>query len=333
MSYVQALIGLTILVFAGDFLVRGAVALAKRMGVSTLVIGLTIIAFGTSAPELVVAIKAIFSGAGGLAMGNVVGSNIANVLLVIGLPALLAPICCSVPRVTRNLIFMLIISCMFVYIANGFTLFGYEIGGHFTWVEGIPLVALLLWFLIYSALRSKAHPEEKDPTEIEFKELEELEEAPLRLRASLAMVIAGLIGLAVGADLLVDSAIIIARGLGVSEEVIGLTLVAIGTSLPELVTALVAAVRKHYDVAIGNVIGSNIFNILGIVGIASFFGEIPVSETLLRIDLWVMLGTSALLLPFCAFQGSIGRYVGALMLIGYGSYMYHLMHVGSVVGA
>jgi len=313
MVYLQALLGLTILIFAGDFLVRGAVSLAKKWNVSTLVISLTIIAFGTSAPELVVGIKAVLSDAGALALGNVVGSNIANILLVIGLPALIAPISFAAPRLTRNLMIMLGASAIFIGMASS---------GKFDWEQGMVLVFLLISFITYSALRSKAHPEEQD---LLAKELDDLEKPPHSLALSFVMVIGGLIGLTFGADQLVKGSIIIARDIGVSEEIIGLTLVAVGTSLPELVTSLVAAIRKHNDIAVGNVIGSNIFNLLGIIGVSSLFGDIPVSQNILRVDVWVMIAASIALLPFCQYKASVGRFFGIVLLLAYAGYLLHLV--------
>lgn len=321
MAYLQAFFGLTILIFAGDFLVRGAVGLAKRSGISKLAISLTIVAFGTSAPELLVGIKAVLSDAGALAIGNVVGSNIANVLLVVGIPALIAPIACTAPRLTRNIIIMLTASAIF---------FGMASSGNFAWEQGMVLVFILISFLTYSALRAKAHPNEPNPIE---DEIQELEAPPEQTWMTVLMVIGGSIGLAFGADLLVDGSMVIASDLGISEEVIGLTLVAIGTSLPELVTAIVAALKKHHDVVVGNVIGSNIFNILGIIGISSFFGDIPVADHFIKVDLWVMIAASIAILPFAHFRASIGRSFGFVLLTAYAGYMFYLSQVSGILGS
>lgn len=314
MAYLEVLLGLVILVFAGDFLVRGAVALAKKMGVPTLVIGLTIVAFGTSAPELVVAIDAVLIGSPTLALGNVIGSNIANVLLVIGLPALIYPISCASPRMTRNLMIMLAANVIFIFM-------GIASQGIYTMPQGFILLALLTMFLVYSALRAKAHPEAIEPLE----ELDGICETPQSYGFSSMLIIGGVIGLGFGADLLVKGAVVIAREWAISEEVIGLTLVAIGTSLPELVTATVAAVRRHHDVAVGNVIGSNLFNLLAVIGVSSLFGDIPVPDAFMRVDMWVMLAASIALLPYCFYKQSVGRYSGIGFLAAYALYMGYLM--------
>ena len=320
MAYLQIIGGLVLLVLAGDFLVRGAVSIAKHFGVPILVIGLTIVAFGTSAPELVVAVDAVLVGVPALALGNVVGSNTANILLVIGVPAILAPMSCNAPRLTRNLMIMLAASAVFIGMAHS---------GQFRWIHGIILLGFLASFLSYAFLRAKSHPNEIDPQE----ELEGIADIPDSMAFSALLVIAGIIGLGFGADLLVDGAVIVAREWGISEEVIGLTLVAIGTSLPELVTSVVAALRRHCDVAVGNVIGSNLFNLLGVIGVSSLFGSIPVAQSFLEIDLWVMLAASVALLPFCHYQASVGRLMGFLFLLSYIGYMVYLVQSGAVANA
>ncbi|MBO6505579.1 MAG: calcium/sodium antiporter [Kordiimonadaceae bacterium] len=313
MAYLEVVAGIVLLVVAGDFLVRGAVSLAQKAGVSTLVIGLTIVAFGTSAPELVVGVDAVLKGSPTLALGNVVGSNIANSLLVVGLPAIIAPMTCDAPRLGRNLMMMLGATFVFMWFAQS---------GSFTASNGLVLLALLGLFLAYSAKRAK-----RCPTELEgLEEIEELEEHPIPYRKSWAMVVGGLIGLAFGADLLVVGSIELARAFGVSEALIGLTLIALGTSLPELVTAMVAAIRGHCDVAVGNVVGSNIFNILAIMGVSTQFGTIPVPDSFLNTDLWVMLGASALLIPFTKLRSQLGKFSGIVMVALYVGYMVHLAH-------
>ncbi|TNE62730.1 MAG: calcium/sodium antiporter [Alphaproteobacteria bacterium] len=313
MAYVQVVAGLILLVFAGDFLVRGAVSIAQRAGVPTLVIGLTIVAFGTSAPELVVGVDAVLSHAPTLALGNVVGSNIANVLLVVGLPALIAPLHCGAPRLGRNIAIMLAATIVFILMC---------FRGVLDWPTALILLTGLVGFLLYSALRAKCNGDAVDPLE----ELDGLQERPDSYKFAAVLVVAGLAGLAVGADLLVTGSVEIARAFGVSEAVIGLTLVAIGTSLPELVTGLVAAVRGHCDVAVGNVVGSNIFNILCIMGVSSMVGPIPVPESFLRVDVWVMLASALLLVPFCSMRTHVGRFMGVVFLGLYVAYLVYLTH-------
>lgn len=311
MAYLEVVAGIVLLVVAGDFLVRGSVSLAQKAGVSTLIIGLTIVAFGTSAPELVVGIDAVLKDSPTLALGNVVGSNIANSLLVVGLPAIIAPMTCNAPRLGRNLLMMIAATLIFIWMAHT---------GTFTYIQGFIFLGLLALFLIYSGMRAK-----KCPTELEgLDEIEDIKEHPISYKRSIIMVLGGLVGLAVGADLLVVGSIELARAFGVSEALIGLTLIALGTSLPELVTAMVAAIRGHCDVAVGNVIGSNIFNILAIMGVSTMFGDIPVPDSFLKMDLWVMLGASLLLIPFTKLRAQGGKVSGLVMVALYVGYMVHL---------
>ena len=319
MEYLQVAGGLILLVFAGDFLVRGAVTLAHRHNMPPLIIGITIVAFGTSAPELVVSIDAVLAGVPTLALGNVVGSNIANVFLVVGLPAIIAPMTCSAPRLTRSMLIMLAVTGVFIYLA-------YQ--GGFGWQQGLILLAMLTAFLTYSVVRGRHHPEE----EAEFlAEIEEVEAETKGGLIAMMLIVGGLSGLAFGAHILILGSVQVATTLGVSEAVIGLTLVALGTSLPELFTALIAAVRGHCDVAVGNVIGSNIFNLLAIVGIASLFGEIPVPEAFLEFDLWVMLAASLALLPFAVARLPIGRIGGVGLFAAYVLYIYLLTQGASAM--
>ncbi|MBB4211952.1 cation:H+ antiporter [Rhodothalassium salexigens DSM 2132] len=309
LSFVQAFAGLVLLIFAGDVLVRGSVQLAERLGISPLIIGMTIVACGTSAPELLVGVEAVLFGAPRLALGNVVGSNIANVLLVVGLPALIAPMTCQAPRLVRNLSVMLAITVVFIAIAHT---------GRFAWWDGLVLLALLVAFIWWNIRAGRRDPRVVEAL-VDMDEIEEASSAPLAW--SILLVAGGLAGLAFGADLLVEGSVTIAETLGVPEAVIGLTMVAIGTSLPELITAIMAAVRCQCDVAIGNVIGSNIFNLLAIIGVASLFGDVPVPSIFLKFDLWLMLAASLALVPFCVARRAVGRWSGLLLLLAYAGYM------------
>lgn len=321
MAYIQVVGGLVLLVVAGDFLVRGAVSMAGRLGIPQLAIAATVVAFGTSAPELVVGVDAVLSGVPTLALGNVVGSNIANVLIVVGLPALIYPMTCTAPRLTRNMVIMLAATSVFIYMA---------FQGAFERQDGILLVIGLISFLAYSTLRGRTPGQTNCAEEamMDFDMVGVEKEEPVWL--STVFVLFGLFGLGFGAHFLIEGSVVVAREWGVSEAVIGLTLVALGTSLPELVTAMVAAFRNHCDVAVGNVIGSNIFNLLGIIGISSLVGDIPVPTAFLELDLWVMFGASLALLPFAIFKARIGRIVGFIFLISYVTYIYML---ASGVGA
>lgn len=300
--------GLVLLVLAGDALVKGAVNLSLRLGVPALIVGLTVVAFGTSAPELLVSIDALRDGAPSLALGNVIGSNIANILLVLGVPALIA----AVP-VSRSLLpdFLTMIGASLLFILLAFL-------GPFGWPHGLALLAGLGAMLWRSYVRARTHR-----AETEEDELEGVEEGISALKIA-AYLIGGLIGLPLGASLLVDGAVNVATALGVSEAVIGLTLVAVGTSLPELATTVAAAIRREAGVALGNVIGSNIFNLLGIIGITALIGPLPVPASMLHTDLWVMLASSALLGLFVLSGRSIGRLAGAGLIALYVLYLVSL---------
>jgi cation:H+ antiporter len=302
-------LGLMILLLAGDALVRGAVNLSLRLGVPALIVSLTIVAFGTSAPELLIAISAVKDNAPGIALGNVVGSNTANILLVLGIPALLATLHTSECNSRKTFLFMIAASVVFIALA---------FRGEFTVATGLILLAMLGLVLTDAFRDARAH---KKAGEID--ELEDIEEADPDMpywRVAMYLLL-GLIGLPLGAHLLVENASLIAQAYGVSDTVIGLTLVAVGTSLPELATTVMAALRRQADVALGNVIGSNMFNLLAIVGIATFFGNIPVDPAFLEFDLWVMLASSLLLIPFVFFKVDITRMWGMALTALYGVYV------------
>lgn len=312
LAFFQLLGGLVLLVYAGDALVRGAVSMSRRLNIPPMIVGLTVIAFGTSAPELMVAIDAVLTGVPTLALGNVVGSNIANIWLVIGLPAVITPLVCrQTPKFYHNMIVMILATLGFIAVA--FT-------GEFTAIKGMILLAGLLVFLIYSSRQNKG--------DISYKEiLEDLDGVPERpdsFRFSLLIILAGLVGLSIGAHFFVAGAVDFARILGVSEAVIGLTLVALGTSIPELVTVIAATMHRQCDVAIGNIIGSNIFNLLGIIGVASLIGDIPVPQGFLNFDLWVMLLAALTFLPFAVLRKNVTRPAGIMFFLAYVVYIIYL---------
>ncbi|RFP90211.1 sodium:calcium antiporter [Rhodobacteraceae bacterium 63075] len=320
MDWLLASLGLVILLLAGDSLVRGAVNLALRVGIPALIVSLTIVAFGTSAPELLIAIKAVFEGAPDIAMGNVVGSNTANILLVLGLPALIATMHTSECDSRKS--FVVMIGATLLFIALSFR-------GVFDFWAGLALVTALAAILGENFLHARAHrrglkAQALEEASEEEDLVEELEGADPELpwwKIGLFLVL-GLIGLPLGADLLVDSAVRIARTFDVSEAAIGLTLVALGTSLPELATTSMAALRRQADVALGNVIGSNMFNLLGIIGVTALIGDIPVGRQFLVFDLWVMLAASLILVPFVLFKRDIGRVWGFLLTALYVAYIF-----------
>jgi len=308
MPWVLSGLGLVILLLAGDALVKGAVNLALRLGIPALIVSLTIVAFGTSAPELLISIKAIHDGAPGLALGNVVGSNTANILLVLGIPALLATMHTSQCDTRKSYNFMIAASLLFI---------GLAFRGVFDWLAGLVLLGALAYVLFDQLRDAREHRRcEADGPE----EPEGADPSMPSWQIGIFLVL-GLIGLPVGAGLLVDNATLIAQAYGVSDTVIGLTMVAIGTSLPELATTVMAALRRQADVVLGSVIGSNMFNLLAIIGIASLVGPISVDPEFLKFDLWVMLGASLLLIPFVFLKKDITRNWGIMLSALYALYL------------
>lgn len=314
MVWFMAALGLVILLFAGDALVKGAVNLALRVGIPALIVSLTIVAFGTSAPELLISVQAAMAGVPGIAMGNVVGSNTANILLVLGIPALIAVMHTSEHNTRRSYVVMIAATLLFIALAYR---------GVFDWIAALVLLAALLLALGDMFRQARAHRAKAAAEAAEFDELEDLEgvDPDMPWWKIAVFLVLGLIGLPLGADILVDSATVIARTFGISETVIGLTLVAIGTSMPELATTVMAAIRRQADVALGNVIGSNLFNLLAIIGVAGLVAPIPVDPALLTFDLWVMLGASILLIPFVFLRQNIGRVWGVILTLLYVAYL------------
>ena len=307
MVWLQALLGLIVLLVAGDLLVRGAVNFSLKIKIPAFIVSLTVVALGTSAPELLVAIRAILDNSPGIALGNVVGSNIANVFLVLGIPALIAGINTRECNTRKNYVFMMIATVIFLSVA---------FIGNFSLPQGILFLILLALFLLITARDtlkmqdkiSNLEVENADPNLVFWK---------IILFLSL-----GFIGLPIGADILVKNASLIAKSYGLSDEVIGLTLVALGTSLPELATTLMAALRKQAEVALGNVIGSNIYNLFAIVGITTMFGDIPIAPSFFNFDFWIMFGAGIVLFPFVYMRVNINRLWGAFLTLTYAAYLY-----------
>ena len=307
MAWFFVVLGLVTLLLAGDFLVRAAVNLALRLGISALVVSLTVVAFGTSAPELLIVLSAMADDAPGLAMGNIVGSNTANILLVLGLPALVAGLYTTGFDTKKVFIFMILATVLFIILA---------FMGPFSWWHGGLMLAVLAAILLDQAWTARRVSRVALATE----DLNGVDTSMPGWKITLYLLF-GLVGLPLGAKVLVVNAEIIAREFGVPETAIGLTLIAVGTSLPELATTTVAAIRRQADVALGNVIGSNMFNLLAIIGIAALVGPIPVADEFLRFDLWVMLAASFLLIPFVFFGQNITRIWGAALTLLYMAYL------------
>lgn len=299
-------IGLVGLYYGAEWLVKGSARLASSFGISPLVIGLTVVAFGTSAPELLVSVTAVIRDSADISIGNVVGSNVANIGLILGLTALLFPITIGSRVVRRELPLMIGISVVtYVLVLDG------QLG---RW-DGLLLFAGLIAFNVLSySLTEKDDAVLQEEFE-EFEELGELTSQDHRLR-ELGRALAGVTVLVVGARLMVDGATGAAEILGVSEIVIGVTLVAFSTSLPELATSLVAALHKESDISIGNIIGSNIYNLLAVLGITSLVRPLSIRPDVLRFDFPVMLAFSIVLWPF-VFNNRLGRWKAGLLLAGY----------------
>ncbi|NTW28318.1 MAG: calcium/sodium antiporter [Coriobacteriia bacterium] len=303
--------GLLLLVIGAEGLVRGSTALALRLGVTSLVIGLTIVAFGTGSPEFVLSVQAARAGNGGLALGNIVGSNISNIALVLGIAALVKPM-----RVRSELILREVPLMIAVTLVLG----GMLLDGSLSRLDGLLLVLGAVAYTVFSY--SAAKRGEGRAIEAEFDEA--LVSPKRRLSVDLILLATGLAALLLGANMLLKGAVFIAETLGISQVVIGLTIVAIGTSLPELATSVTSAIRGEADVAFGNVIGSNILNILAVLGVAALIRPFDV-EGLRATDLAVMVASAVLLLPLMWRGSVLNRWEGAGLLCGYVVYLYSLL--------
>lgn len=299
--------GIVLLYFGGEFLVENAAKLAKKLGVSTLVIGLTVVAFGTSAPELAASVTAALRGLPDLSVGNIVGSNIANLALVLGVAALIYPLVTTVKFVRREVPFM---------VGTSLLLLPFSLDGTIGRFEGLILVGLLglfLWVLLRGGDTS-----EIEEIEAELSEDEVAAASTARLSLFAAIGIGLLVG---GAQILVEGASNLAEAFGINERVIGITLVALGTSLPELASSVVAALKKEGDIIIGNIIGSNIFNVLSIIGITTLLQPLVVRPEWQNVDFWIMIGVSLLTLAFLAIGLRVGRVKGGVLFATYIAYI------------
>lgn len=322
MTYLMVLGGLVLLFVGGEALVRGSVSIARKLNISELVIGLTLVGFGTSVPELVTSLRAIGQGAVGIAVGNVVGSNIANILLVLGLAAVIRPILTNPKALSRDGAVMVGVTALLC------ALIWFDL---FTRVAGFGLIGLLLAYLAYSLFADQKR--ETDAAAMHAAEGESVQ-AQYGLFVGLIIAVVGLVAVIIGARLLVDGGVSIARDFGISETIIGLTIVAVGTSLPELATTAVAAYRGKSDVALGNIIGSNIFNVLGILGVTALVQPFSVrgntavgsiadgatTSLISPLDIGMLVLSTVLLMLFAITRKRISRWEGAVLLLAYATY-------------
>lgn len=322
------LAGFALLLVGGELLVRGSVRVAELLGMSPLLIGLTLVGFGTSAPELVTSVEASLAGSPGIAVGNIVGSNIANILLILGTAAVLSPVAVSPSAFSRDGAFVVMTAILFVLIGTYWTL-DRVVGGVF--------LVLLVGYMWNAYLQERTADDGRSAAKARVDAFDEVHPAATAsvkgagaawsARDGITALIMALAGLALvigGGKVLVEAATALARQSGISETVIGLTIVAIGTSMPELVTSIVASLRKHSDVALGNVLGSNIYNTLGIGGATALISPTAVPAEILRFDNLVMLGASVALLVFARTGYRLSRIEGLALLASYFGYLYML---------
>ncbi len=307
------IVGLAVLILGGELLVRGASRIALRLKMSPLVVGVTIVAFGTSAPELLISIQAALAGSPDITMGNVIGSNICNLALVLGVTALIAPIPVNSDSIKIDWPMTMGCSLLLYFLVQE---------GYVNDYEGIGFVLLLLLYMFFIIRRSRKN--HLSPEDLGLEVAEPVNKGDKSLYKDILLILIGGVGLFFGSDWFVNSAKDLAIYMGISERIVGITVVALGTSLPELVTSVVAAFKKQTDMALGNLMGSNIFNILSILGITSLISEIEVSPVIVNSDMIWMLGITLLILPFMALNKIIDRYEGLILV---GIYIYYTISV------
>lgn len=311
--------GFLLLVFGGNYLVTGAVGLANRLGVSPLIIGATVVSYGTTSPELVVSLDAALSGVPGIAIGNVVGSNICNFLLILGTAAAIFPIVSRPEAVSRTGLFLigatvLLIACSWTGIIG-------------PWRGSVLLIALAAFTWWSFKKERDASPEAAGLAD---EAIEIGRKAPQSVPLATGTILGGVAGVIIGAHLLVTGAVHIARELGVDESIIGLSIVAIGTSLPEYATAITAALRRHPEVALGNVLGANIYNLLAIMGVVALVSDVPVPERMLNFDLWFLLALTVVFIGWLLAFRRLSRPFGIVCLVIYAGYVASLYVTGRV---
>jgi cation:H+ antiporter len=308
LAYYLLFLGLAILLAGGKILVDGASGIALKLGMSAGLIGLTIVAFGTSAPELLVSMNAALKGNSDISIGNVIGSNIANIALVLGLSGLVYPILIKRNHLKFEYLITLLVSFLF---------FGLSYNGVISTLEGILLFGLFIGFNVY-LFKTSSNDDSEVVVEIAHaKELSWFK--------SIIYFTGGIIGLYLGSELLVENAVSISREFGISERIIGVTIIAIGTSLPELTTSVIAAISKQTDLALGNILGSNIMNILSIIGLTAIIKPIGVSLEFINSDFFWMLGITLFLLPLMKIKMRVSKIEGSLLLLSYGAYLFFLL--------
>ena len=311
-AVIKLLAGFILLFFGGDWLVDGGVALARRFRISPLVIGMTIVAFGTSAPELLVSMISAIKGSAGIAMGNVLGSNIANIGLILGLTAMLCPIPTQNRKVSANGLIMILASLLVLV---------FSLNNGIGRTEGLMLFAGIVIFTVISIKQGRTGNEPQS----DIQDQQQVRE--MSVAVALLLIVLSCAMLAFGADFMVDGATTLAKSIGVSDKVIGLTIVALGTSLPELAASIAAALKKEIDISIGNIIGSNIFNLMCVLGVSASIRPIPFDYMPYRTDFIIMFAFSAglilLIQPWKA-QGKLGRISGIIMFVAYALYAWSL---------
>ena len=309
MIYLQLFLGVVLLTVGGEALIRGSLGAARKFGVSPLLSGIVIVGFGTSAPELVVSVDAAIQRRPDIAIGNVVGSNIGNVLLILGVCSLIRPLNVKPTALRRDALTGLVASMLFIALVGGRAL------GR---GDSMVLLAAFLAYLAWAYRDERLH--HPPAALLHEKAARELSIVPQRLSWTVASIVAGLVFLVVGSRLLLNGAVGVAQGFGLSEALIGLIFVSVGTSLPEFSISVIATLRKHSDVAVGNVLGSNVFNLLAILGVSALFQPLPVHERILSFDQWILLGTSLVLLVFLFTGKRLSRWEGGTLLAGYVGY-------------
>jgi len=305
MGFIMLIAGFVLLFFSGDWLVKSSVQIARYLRISTLVVGITVVAFGTSAPELIVSLNAVFDGVPDISIGNIIGSNIANIALVLGMVSIILPIKIKKKSIFFDWVVMMTASLLFYLFAQNNKL---------EFSEGIIFLILIILYLAFSVYSSRKNTEKTG---------EVIEKPSMKMTSAIGLLILAAAGLYFGSELLVEGAVTIAQSFHVSERVIGISAVAFGTSVPELATSIMAAIKKETDISIGNIIGSNVFNLLGILGVTSVLKTINISKDLITVDIWWMIGISLLLiislLPLK--RGHISRWKGAIFVAIYAYYM------------